>query len=154
MKRALLSILFVAACGKGGSSDKPAPAKPPTGAPVAVEGTISGKDSVDVDVYNFADKPTALYDFMFRYHDKDGKVMKVKAGTPFESTIDRMSMSGRHFMCDPAHWCHFKVDMLNPPDGAKTVDALVDRVGSTDGTKIDDLWKLESTGGMDEWPVK
>jgi hypothetical protein len=145
--------LFVAACGKGGSSARPAPARPPTGAPVAVEATVSGKDAVDVDLYDFSDKAVAGYGFLFRYH-KDGKVLTVQPGTPFASPIDRMSVSGRKYMCAPGTWAHFKVDMLHVPDGAVKVDALVDMVRSTDGTKIDDLWQLQSTGSLDEWPVK
>jgi hypothetical protein len=149
----IVLALFIAACGKGGSS-RPAPAKPPTGAPVAVEATVSGKDAVEVDVYDFSDKSVAAYDLMFRYHDKDGKVLKVQPGTPFEGVIDRMSVSGREYMCAPGQWAHFKVDMLHVPDGAVKVDALVDRVRSTDGTKIDDLWKLPPSASMDEWPAK
>jgi hypothetical protein len=155
MKRtALLIALAAAACGKSAASDKPAPAKPPTGAPVAVEVASIGKDSVEVDVYNFADKPVAAYDFMFRYHDKDGKILAVQPGTPFEGKIDRMSMSGRRYICDPGKWAHLEVDMLHVPAGATRADGLVERVRSTDGTKIDDLWSLPPGGSLDDWPVK
>ncbi len=149
----VLVIAAAAACGKS-ASDKPAPAKPATGAPVAVEVASVGKDSAEVDVYDFSDKAVAGYDFMFRYYDKDGKVLKVQPGTPFEGTIDHMSMSGRKYMCDPGKWAHFTVKMLNVPAGAVRADALADQVRSTDGTNVNDLWSLPPTASRDEWPIK
>jgi len=151
---AFVSFTLAAACGKGGDAvaDKPAPAKPATGAPVALEVTAVGKDSVEVDAYDFSDKAVAGYGFLFRYHDKDGKILKVKPGTPFESEIDHMSVSGRRFMVEAGKWGHFTVDHLSVPDGAVKADALVDMVRWTDGTKVDDLWSLPA--GPDVWPVK
>ncbi|MCE9574926.1 MAG: hypothetical protein K8W52_17385 [Deltaproteobacteria bacterium] len=152
---ALFSITLAAACGKGGDAvaDKPAPAKPATGAPVALEVTAIGKDSVEIDAYDFSDKAVAGYGFLFRYHDKDGKILKVKSGTPFESEIDHMSVSGRRFKVEAGTWGHFTIDHLSVPEGAVKADALVDMVRWTDGTKVEDLWSLPP-GNPDQWPAK
>ncbi len=152
MKRAALVLAFAAACGSS-KSDKPAPAKPSTGAPVAVEVTKLDKGKVEVDVYDFSDKPVAAYGFLFRYYDKDGKIITLQKGTPFEGLVDHMSVSGRKYMCDPGKWAHFTVEMLNTPAEAVKADALVDMVRSTDGTTISDLWSLPN-GDPSVWPVK
>ena len=154
MKRAALALaLAAAACGKSGSADKPAPPKPPTGAPVAVQVTKLEKGKVEVDLYDFSDKAVAGYGFLFRYYDKDGKIITLQKGTPFEGPIDHMSVSGRDYMCEPHKWTHFTVDMLNTPPEAVKADALVDMVRSTDGTKVEDLWRAPPSV-TDEWPVK
>jgi hypothetical protein len=144
--------VVVVACG-GKKDSKPAPAKPFTGAPVAVEVTKLNKDSVDVDVYNFADRPVVAYWFLIRYKDADGKVLKVKPGTPFEKDSEFMTMSGNKYKTAPSSWSSFRIEMLEPPDGAKTAEVIVRSVSaaSKDGTMVEDdaLWELQ---GMD-WPA-
>lgn len=147
------AVLLLAACGKK-ESGKPPPAQPWTGAPVAVVVDKINQDGVDISAYNFSDKTTAQYVFLVQYKDKDGKVLKVKPGTPFEKEFDFMSMSGRSFKIEPKSWSTMTIDMLEPPDGAVTAEAVVSSVGviAADGNKLEDYWELET--GSFEWPVK
>ncbi len=148
-----LFVTLLVACG-GDKKSKPAPEKPFTGAPVAVEVTKINKGSVDVDVYNFADKPVVAYWFLVRYKDADGKVLKVKPGTPFESETDHMSMSGNRYKTAPNSWTSMEIDMLSVPEGTKTAEVIVKSVSAAtaDGKMVEDteLWKLDGMG----WPAQ
>jgi hypothetical protein len=144
-------VLLWAACGKDGG--KPPPEKHWSGSPVACVVDKIGPDSVDISAYNFADKPTAQYMFLIQYKDKDGNVLKVKPGTPFEDDHEFMSMSGRSFMIQPKAWATMTIDMLEPPAGAASAEVIASKVGVVvDGQKIEDYWELE--GGWSDWPAK
>src|SRR5262245_12640685 len=146
--RAMRSLLvtafvlsFVVACGKGGAKGKPPPDRPYTGAPVTViVDKIKSKEALDVSIYNFSDKKLAGWWLMFRDYDKDGNVLKLKPGTPFEDDHDFMSLSGNDFLCEPTAWCSFEVDMLEIPEGTVRADSLARTVRSlqADGFHFDD----------------
>ncbi len=151
-----LLFLLVAACGKdskGGGG--PAPAEPQTGAPVAFEVVkVRAPDTLDVRVYNFSDKTFATYAILLRYYDKDGKVLIVKPGTPFEKDHDFWSMSGRGFISKPKQWTSFELDHLELPEGTAKAEILASSVTAVkaDGMTMDEepTWRLEHS--MD-WPT-
>jgi hypothetical protein len=155
MKRACLCLLFVlAACGK--KSNDPPPAKPSTGAPVAfvVDKVTPGDDmkgSLDVRAYNFSAKRVAQYGVLIRYSDASGKVVKIKVGTPFEKSFDRLGFSGKDYLCEPTSWCSFAIQHLDVPAKAvkaevlaATVRALKDDIHFEDA----ELFDLNADG----WP--
>ena len=146
-------VFVVAACGSKEAS-KPPPEQPFTGAPVAFVVDSLLKDGVKGRAYNFSDKTIASYQFVIQYKDKDGKVLKVKPGTPFEKELDFMSMSGRKHSVKPKSWVEIEIDMLEVPEGAASAEVMVTRLGAVaaDGNRIEDLWEYE--GGSFEWPVK
>jgi hypothetical protein len=156
MKHLAIAIvigLVLAACGSK-DAGKPAPEQPFTGAPVAFVVDSIEKEGVKGRAYNFSDKTVASYQFVVQYKDKDGKVLKVKPGTPFEKDFDFMSMSGRKYSAKPKSWVELEIDMLEVPAGAATAEVMVTRVGAIDagGTRIEDLWEYE--GGSFEWPAR
>ncbi len=148
-----LVVVILAACG-GKKYSKPPPKRPFTGAPVAVEVTKINKGSVDVDVYNFADRPIVSYWFLVRYKDADGKVMMVQPGTSFEKDHEFMTMSGNKYKTGPNSWSSMRIDMLEVPEGAKTAEVIVRSVSaaSADGKMVEDdaLWELDGMG----WPAE
>jgi len=145
--------LVASACGSKGGG-KPPPEQPYTGAPVAVVADKINADSVDVRVYNFSDRSIARYVFLIQYKDKDGKVLRTKAGTSFENDFEFMSMSGRKFIAEPKSWATMTIDMLEPPAGAASAEVLASSLGAVgkDGMSIEDFWELE--GGTFEWPAR
>ena len=155
-KLLVLGFVAVAACGGNKASNDPPPARPSTGAPIALEAkrfTVGGErgGSVEVRAYNFADKKVAQYWLLFRYTDAAGAVLKVKPGTPFEKDFDFMTLSGKRFACEPKSWCSFKIDNLDVPAATAKVEVLAKSVTALkDGMTFEDqpLFKLDTM----EWP--
>jgi hypothetical protein len=161
MRTLILVLVVAAACGgkkSGPPPAAPAPAKPSTGAPVAFEAvkvTPGGENdgTIDLKAYNFSDRTIGTYMVLLRYHDASGAVIKVKPGTPFEKDNDFWSFSGLRYLCKPASWCEFKLDHLDVPAKAASVEVLAQSltaVGS-DGVHFDDkpLFELPSM----DWPA-
>lgn len=150
----LALLAAAAACGKDAAPSKPPPEAPYTGAPVAVIVDKLEKDTASLSLYNFSDKKVAGYWLLFRYYDKDGKLLRVKVGTPFESDHDFMTLTGNKFLCKPKAWCSFEVDHLEIPEGAVRGESLVRtvRAVAADGFHMEEepLWELDSM----EWPEK
>jgi hypothetical protein len=155
--RVAFALLVAAACGKGKGSDRPVPAQPRNGSPVAVEfgEFIPGKRGegrgVRAHVYNLGDKKAAGYVILARYYDKDGKLLKVKPGTPFEKDSEFMSLAGRKYMCEPKAWATLDIDMFEAPAEAvkaELVASKVDAVGA-DGMKVEDWFSQPS---WSDWP--
>jgi hypothetical protein len=152
----LLGILLTA-CGKKAADSTPPPPQPATGAPIAFveKGLKPGANrggEVAVKAYNFADKPVAQYMLLFRYYDKAGKVLKVKAGTPFEKEFDFMSLSGIKYKCAAKSWCGFTVDNLDVPADAARADVLASRVTALkDDIHFEDKPMFSLDNAM-EWP--
>ena len=146
-----LLLSFLVGCGS--KKAKPAPDKPFTGAPVAVVVDKINKDSLDVSVYNFADRAVVMYWFLIRYKDADGEVMKIKPGTAFESETEHMSVSGNKYKTNPNSWSSLEISMLDVPEDAKTAEVIVKSVSAMakDGVTIEeaDLWSMEGI----EWPA-
>ena len=152
MRLSYILLGFVVACG-GSKSSEPAPAQPPTGAPMAVQATslkaagdMNGE--AEVKAYNFSDKKITSYTLLFRYKDASGNVLKVKPGTAFEKEHDFMSLSGNKYACEPKSWCTTKVEMLSVPKDAKTADVVAARIADAEGKE---LFALPE--GSLEWPA-
>lgn len=147
------ALAVVVACGGEKKESRPPPEKPFTGAPVAVVVDKVGEDSIDVSIYNFADKPVAMYWFLIRFKDKDGKVLKYKPGTPFEDDNTFTTMSGNKYKTNAKSWSHFEIDMLEIPEGTASAEVLVRSVHAIakDNLTIeqDPLWEMQDN----EWPA-
>lgn len=147
----LALVVALAACG-GDKKSKPAPEKPSTGAPVAVVVDKLGKEALDVSVYNFADQPIGMYWFLIRYKDKDGKVVIVKPGTPFEKDHTFITVSGNKYKTNPKSWSSMQIEPMDIPEGAASAEVIVRSVNaiSKDGATIEteSLWELDADG----WP--
>ena len=149
---AVVLVLLLAACGSK-DAKKPPPEAPWTGSPVGVVVDKINKDSVEISAYNFSDKTTVQYVFLLQYKDKDGNVLKVKPGTPFEDDHEFMSMSGRKFSIAPKSWTSMTIEMVEPPEGTATAEVLASKVDVLgEGNKVEDHWELE--GGWSDWPAK
>jgi len=154
MKNVAFACVLLSAVA--GCKKNDAPPRPANGAPVLFE--VSNpkaggdhKGSISARVYNFADETTAHYDVVIQYKDKDGKVLAVNKGTPFEQNFETWSFSGGSWMCDPKQWCDLReLDHLDVPEGAVTAAMLPTKItGTKDRVKIDDapLWS-----GPEAWP--
>jgi hypothetical protein len=165
-RRASLLLALLLACGGSGGGDAkpeaeaagPPPAAPSTGAPIVFEATkltpgekLDGK--IAVKAYNFSDKSIAGYTMSARYKDKDGKVLKVSPGTPFEADFAWTSMQGKKFLCKPKSWCSFDISMEVPPGATEAQVVLTSAQAlKDDGMTFEeeDVWK--SKDGFGNWP--
>ncbi|MEZ4401566.1 MAG: hypothetical protein R3B06_16190 [Kofleriaceae bacterium] len=164
MTRLLLSFVTAlsvssAAC-KGGSSSAAAPPQPPNGAPIAfvVEKFTPGADrdgKVAIKAYNFSDKTVARYTIAARFTDKDGAVLKVGVGTPFEKDAAWTSMSGRTYACKPKAWCQFEIEMIEVPAATAKAEVALTSAGAlaADGATFEDDELWSSDKGMSDWPL-
>jgi hypothetical protein len=132
--------------------------KASNGSPISVElveftGT-GAERGMKIRLYNHdASKTAVAMTLLFRYKDAGGKLLKVKAGTPFESDTDFTSVSGNKYKCEPKKNATFELDgrMLGVPAEAASVEILASSVSAlaADGVAIEDWWKQEN---FNEWP--
>lgn len=165
--RSLLILATLVLAGPLACKDKDAePAKPEVkalepasnGSPISAEFvkfTGDGEErGLEVLLYNNGDKPAAAYYFLFRYYDANDKLLKVKAGTPFEDDHGFTSMSGNKYKCEPKQNVTLEIDeiLANVPPEAVRAEILattVQTVGA-DGVTIEDWWSQEN---FNEWPA-
>jgi hypothetical protein len=127
------------------------------GSPIAVEFVKfigeGEKRGLEVLLYNSGDKTAVAYFFLFRYYDADGKLLKVKPGTPFEDETDFTSMSGGKYKCEPKQNATLEIDgdIVSVPAEAARVEILATQVRAmaADGNTIEDWWSQEN---FNEWP--
>ncbi|MEZ4403349.1 MAG: hypothetical protein R3B06_25205 [Kofleriaceae bacterium] len=142
------------------AADRPPPAAPGNGAPVAfvVRSVTPGArvaGSVTVKGYNFSTATLATLGVAARFFDQAGAPLKVKIGTPFEQDVAWTTLSGSGIRCAPRSWCTFRLFGLEVP--AATARAEVALTSATalaaDGHSVDPapLWK--SPAGMTAWPL-
>ena len=106
-------------------------------------------------MYNHGDKKAAGYVILAKFHDKDGKLLKVKPGTSFEKDFGFTSMSGgRKSMCEPKSHCTIDVWWPDIPEGAAKAEIVVSKVETVDsgGMQLKDWWTQQ--GGWSDWPSK
>lgn len=152
-------LLVVVLCGCGGKKDgdgtsaAPPPA-PETGAPLAfvVDKVKTGEEGeLAVRAYNFSDKKIAQYSVLMRYYDKDGAVVWIKPGTPFEDSYGSWSFSGKKYLCNPKRWCSFTLKRMEVPDSAVRAEILASSLRALKDDvhfEEDDLFQMEGH----EWP--
>jgi len=153
---ALLLLLAVACGGKSESAETME--KPWNGSPVGASftsfGEKNGERSVTLQVHNFGDAPVLSYSFMLRYFDKSGAPLKVQAGTPFESDVDTMSMSGTpRDELAPKKNKQIVLDFgMNVPAEAASAEILVTKVGGANADLTPkEIW---SAPYSQSWPEK
>lgn len=129
------------------------------GSPISAElvkftGEGAGR-GMEVLLYNTGDKTAVAYTLLFRYYDASDKLLKVKAGTPFEADHDFTSMSGNKYKCEPKQNATLEIDgaMVGVPAEAVRAEILASQVRSVaaDGTTIEDWWSQDN---FSEWPAK
>ncbi|MFO7565783.1 MAG: hypothetical protein R6X02_24280 [Enhygromyxa sp.] len=127
------------------------------GSPISVEfvkftGEGEGR-GMEVLLYNTGDKTAAGYFFLFRYLDAEGKVLKVKPGTPFEGETDFTSMSGGRYKCEPKQNKTLEIegDIVAVPAEAARVEIFATQVRAiaADGNTIEDWWSQDN---FNDWP--
>lgn len=160
---AALALTLPLGCGKKDDAEAKAEEvkvlpEASNGSPLAVELVEfvgEGEErGMKVRLYNHGDKTAAGAMLLFRYYDSGDKLLKVKAGTAFESDSDFTSVSGGRYKCEPKKNATFELDgrMLSVPAEATRVEILASKVSAiaADGNTIEDWWSQEN---FSEWPA-
>jgi hypothetical protein len=161
---AALVLVIPLGCGKDETKDEPGgvevlPAAS-NGSPVSVKfleftgNARDGERGLKVLVYNGGDKTAAAYNFLFRFYDDKGRLLKIRPDTPLAADHGFATMSGKKFVCEPKQNATVAIDpmLADVPFEAVRAEILVSQVRALagDGKTIEDWWSQEN---WDEWPT-